>query len=86
MRYFKVWASEFKGSSGEKIAPLGQNHERLPSFPKPVMTGLRSFIRKVQRTSPSTRGISIYDNLSTTADDYHMQLREYIRHELSKAT
>ncbi|KAF2197035.1 hypothetical protein GQ43DRAFT_497190 [Delitschia confertaspora ATCC 74209] len=60
-----------------RVVPVGE--DRLPAVPKPTLTGLRSFIKRVQRSQPgrTTRPteMSTYSEINSMNDDYHAQLK-----------
>lgn len=49
---------------------------QLPKLPRPVMTGLRTFIHRNNRTAATTeRFDSLHSEVSATVEDYHTTLR-----------
>jgi hypothetical protein len=68
----------------EEVPPSSDPSERvnrvippdaLPEIPRPVMTGMRSFIWKGARTKPVNSEIVSYHELHSINDDYHQQLK-----------
>ncbi|EPE32138.1 hypothetical protein GLAREA_12220 [Glarea lozoyensis ATCC 20868] len=69
----------------EEVPPSSDPSERvnpglppnvLPEVPRPVMTGMRSFIWKGARSKPVDTGVVSYHELQSINDDYHQQLRK----------
>lgn len=80
-----------KAEPEEKTLPTATGSEtsalRLPRMPRPVLTGLRSFIHRNNRTTATTQGFdSLHSEISATTEDYHTALKMQNHSSSSKNT
>jgi hypothetical protein len=70
---------EGKPSSSQSKGQMNDpSRHRLPGVPRPVMTGMRSFIWKGSRSKRTQEDseVSSYHELTSVNDEYHRQLRD----------
>jgi len=75
VRYFRPRTKQSTGEDAGLAKPSVENDE--VEIPRPVMTGLRSFIRRAHRTNPTkgdTTHIESYTELESLRDGYHTHL------------
>ena len=75
LRYLR---SKAKSSTQKRppLAKLAVEHEEI-KIPRPVMTGLRSFIQGGSRNNPvrsNTTPVASYTDIESLSDEYHAQL------------